>query len=54
MLENSFAILLAANKIDPIAPTDAASVGVAKPVSIDPSTAMINVRRNKVLNNFIA
>ena len=32
----SFTILLAANKIEPIAPTDAASVGVAKPVSIDP------------------
>ena len=48
----SFAILLAANKIEPIAPTDAASVGVAKPVSIDPSTAMINARGgNKVLNN---
>ena len=40
----SFAILLAANKIEPIAPTDAASVEVAKPVSIDPSTAMINAR----------
>ena len=38
----SLAILFAANKIEPIAPTEAASVGVAKPVNIDPRTAMIN------------
>ena len=48
----SLAILFAANKIEPIAPTEAASVGVAKPVNIDPRTAMINARGgNKVLNS---
>ena len=38
------AILFVASNIAPIAPTDAASVGVAKPVKIDPSTAIINER----------
>ena len=31
-----------ANNSDPIAPTEAASVGVARPAIIEPSTAIIN------------
>ena len=43
----SLVILLAANKIAPIAPTDAASVGVAKPDKIEPKTAIIKKRGGK-------
>ena len=45
---------LAANKIAPIAPTDAASVGVAKPDKIEPKTAIIKKRGgNRTFKRFL-
>ena len=43
-----------ANKIAPIAPTPADSVGVANPPNIEPRTAIIKIKGgNKALNTFL-
>jgi hypothetical protein len=49
----SLDVLYVARRIAPIAPTDAASVGVANPVRIDPRTEIIKNKGGNNINNIL-
>ena len=49
----SLDVLYVARRIAPIAPTEAASVGVANPVRIEPSTDIIKNKGGKSMNNIL-